>query len=220
MTIPELNGHDTVEHSGHQHDADAQCEKRTFEVGFGGLLVVVDQHNGGQAEEVEEVDTDGESGEVEDEHQPAVGMGGVGIVLPLEDEPEHQGGEHRGVGIDFAFHGRKPERVAPRVGQSARHAASQDGEGLCGGLHDAISADELTRQMGDAPEEKQDAEGRKEGTHHVDPVGHLRGVGGQMREEIAGEHEEGCTRWVSHFELHGRGDELGAVPEGGGGLYR
>ena len=51
------------------------------------------------------MDTDGETGEVEDEHEPTVGMGLVGMVFPFEDEPEDQGGEHGGIGINLAFNG-------------------------------------------------------------------------------------------------------------------
>jgi hypothetical protein len=41
----------------------------------------------------------------------------VGIVFPLEDQPEDKRGEHGGEGIDFTLHSREPKGVGEGVYQ-------------------------------------------------------------------------------------------------------
>ena len=208
-----------IEHCGNEHHAQAQCKERTFEVGVGILLVVVHQHDSGQAKEVEQVDTDGESCEVKNEDEPAVGVWRIGIVFPLENQPEHQGSEHGRVSIYFAFYSREPESVAPSVSQSTSHTTGNNRNSLRQIFYHTLSADEFACQVGDTPKEEQDAECRECGTHHIDPICHLLRARGKEGEKLAGEHEERCTRWVSHFKAIGSSDELGAVPERSRGLY-
>ena len=78
------------------------------------------------------MDSDGETSEIEDEHKPTVGVGLVGMVFPFEDEPEHDGGKGRRIGINLALHSREPERVAPGVGQSTGQTGTHDDDGLPG----------------------------------------------------------------------------------------
>ena len=72
--------------------------------------------------------------------------------------------------------------------------------------------------MRDAPEEEEDTHGRKQCRHDVHAVGHLGGVVGELREQVARQHEERCSGGMPHFELEGRGDELGTVPKACGRL--
>ena len=71
---------------------------------------------------------DGEARHIHDEHQPAVAVRLVGMLLPLQDEPEHHGGEGRGVGIDLALDSREPEGVAEGIDQGAHQSAALNGD--------------------------------------------------------------------------------------------
>lgn len=72
--------------------------------------------------------------------------------------------------------------------------------------------------MGDGPEEEQDGKGREQAAHGVDHQGDVGGVGGEVYEEAAHEHEDGVARRVSYLELVSLDYELSAVPVGGGRL--
>ena len=54
-------------------------------------FVVPHQHNGWQTQQVQQVDTDGETRHVENQYQPAVSMWLVSMVFPLQDKPEYNG---------------------------------------------------------------------------------------------------------------------------------
>lgn len=56
-------------------------------------LVAVDEDDSRQAQQVQQVHTDGQTCHVEDEHKPTVRVRLVGVVFPLEDEPEHDSRE-------------------------------------------------------------------------------------------------------------------------------
>ena len=211
-------GHDAIEHGYDEQHGHAEGGQRTFGVGLRLLVVVIDQDDGRQAQQVEQVHADGQTGEVEDKHQIAVGVGLVGMLFPLEDEPEYQRGKHRRIGIHLTLDGREPERVAPRIGQGARHAGGDDRHHLPQALHLAAGTHQLARQVRYAPEEEQDAEGREQRRHDVDTVGHVGRVVSKLCEEVGRQHEEGCAGRVSHFQFVARGDKLGAVPEARGGL--
>ena len=77
--------------------------------------VVPNEYDGRQAEQVEQVNADAQAGDVGYEHQIAVALRFVGMLLPLQDEPEHQRREERRECIDLAFDCREPERVAETV---------------------------------------------------------------------------------------------------------
>ena len=86
-------GYDAVEHGGHDDIRDEQGNQRALQLDVGEAAVAVHQHDGGQTEQVEQVHADAQSGHVEDEYQPTVGVGLVGVVFPFQDEPEHDGRE-------------------------------------------------------------------------------------------------------------------------------
>ena len=94
---PSAHGHDArhhaIEHGGEDDETDAEGNERALHLHVGEPLVAIHQHDGGQAQEVEQVDADGQAGHVEYQHEPTVGVRLVGMVFPLEDDPEHHGGE-------------------------------------------------------------------------------------------------------------------------------
>ena len=164
-------------------------------------------------EQVEQVDTDGEAGEVGYEDEPTVASGLVSMVFPLEHQPEDNCREEAAVGIYLAFHCAEPEGVAEGIDQCAGQCAGFHRDELCQVLHLSVHADQFSCQMAYAPEEEHDAGCAEEGAHHVDHQCDFRGVAYELCEQIGSEHEEGCPRGVTDFELIGCCDELGAVPE-------
>ena len=159
------------------------------------------------------MDTNGQSHQIGDEHQPTVRMGFVGIVLPFQDEPEYQCCEEAGEGIHFTLHSREPERVAPCVDERTGYATANHSEQLPHRRLLVILHQEFLSQMRHAPEQEQDTSGTEQGTHDIDHLCHLRRIAGKERKEIAHQHEERCARGVSHFQFVSGGDELRAVPE-------
>ncbi len=164
-------------------------------------LVVPHEHDGRQAEQVEQVDTNGEARHVENKNKPAVGMRLVGVVFPLQDEPEHHSGEGRGVGIDLALDGREPEGVAEGIDERTHHARRLNGNGLGGGQLVPTVNEQAAHQVGNRPEEEQNGTCREQGAHHVDHISHLTGVADQLREQVGRKHEEGGTGRVAYFEF-------------------
>ena len=81
----------------------------------GGLAEVVDEDQRGDAEQVEDVYADREAHQVGDQHDPARGVGFVGLLLPFEHQPHDQRREHRREGVDLALVGREPEGVGEGV---------------------------------------------------------------------------------------------------------
>ena len=65
---------------------------------------VVDQNNGRDGKQVKQVNADGESDEIGNKDEPAVGVGLIGNVFPFQDGPEyHRGKEGRG-GVNLCLH--------------------------------------------------------------------------------------------------------------------
>ena len=86
------------------------------------MLVAIHEHDGRNAQQVEQVDTDTKAGKERDEHEPAVAVRLVGTLLPLEYQPEHYRREHGRVGVNLSLDRAEPERVAERIGQRAYYA--------------------------------------------------------------------------------------------------
>ena len=157
---------------------------------------------------------DGEARHVGDEDKVAVGMRFVGVVLPLQDEPEHDGGEERRERIDLAFDSREPERVGEAIDERA------DESGQNGNQCRVPFAAELSHQVGDGPEEEHHRCCRQQGIHEVDHICHMRLVGGELRNDIGSKHKERCSRRMAHFEFVTTQNELRTIPERGSGFHR
>ena len=126
--------HHSIEHCCQDNHRDAQCDERTTKVGIacvvGIFTVVIYQHDGRQTKQVEQVHANGKSCHVHDEHQPAVAVRLVGVLVPLEYQPEHHGGKGRGVGIYLALYGTEPEGVAEGVYQGTHQGSCLNGDYL------------------------------------------------------------------------------------------
>ena len=88
-----LTRHDAVEYGCYQYARSEQCQQGASGIGVGYFLVVVYQYDGGQAEQVQQVHADTQTGQVGNENQPAVTVRLVGNVLPFQYEPEYDGSE-------------------------------------------------------------------------------------------------------------------------------
>jgi hypothetical protein len=192
------------------------------------LLEVVDEHDGGQRQKVQQVHAYREADDVGQQDDVAVTVHAARLAFPLEDEPEDEGRHEAREGVYLAFHSRKPEGVGPRVGQSAYQACAQHGGYLAAGhflagstVEGVAPAHKLARQGCDGPEQQQYSGCRKHCTHAVDPYGSLRDVAsGKVDEEPSGQVEEGVSGRVAYFALVGAGDKLRAIPKARCRLYR
>ena len=211
--------HDTIHHQTDDGERHQQGDERPLHCRVREFLIVIHQRNGRDTQQVQQVDADTQAHQVGDQHDPTVGVRTVGGLLPLQDEPEHRGGEQRRIGVHLALHGAEPERIAERIRQSAHQAATHDGDQLSRRDLRAVFHHDLAGQVRDAPEQEQDRQAAEEGGHRVDHQRYLRGVGGELREQVGGQHKERRSRRMPYFQLVCRGDELTAIPEAGGGLH-
>ena len=157
--------------------------------------------------------------QVGDQHDPAHRMGLVGLFLPFEHEPHHQGGEHRREGIYFAFDGREPEGVGEGIGECSDRTCTQYGHdvGFC--KLRALTGKDAACQVGDRPEKEQDAERAGQAVHGVHHVGYIVRRGCQYRGQAGQQHEERCSGRVPYFEFIRGSGEFGAVPQARRGLH-
>ena len=149
------------------------------------LLVVINQYDGWDTEQVEQVDTDTQTGHIGDEHKPTVAMRLVSMVFPLQDEPEYHSGKGRRERINLTLDSREPEGIAEGVDECAHHTGCLDGNQLTGSQFFPVADDESASQVGDGPEEEHDTDGAQQGAHRIYHLGYLGSVAGEMCEEIA-----------------------------------
>ena len=134
------------DHHRYQHDLDALPEGVRLILAF---AVVIHEDDGRDGQQVQQVHADGQAHQEGDEHDPAVGIPFVGLVVPAGDGPEHQGGEQGRHGVNLSFNGREPERVGEAVGEGAYGSAAENGQGLSGGVPSVFS-------LGDEPLREED----------------------------------------------------------------
>ena len=146
----------------HRKEQRAQC---TLEFGIRLLLEVIDQHNGRDAEEVQEVHTDGKADDIGQQNDVAVAFDACTSALPLENEPEYQGRHERREGIHLSLYCREPEGVGPRVNQGTHHTRKENGDGLAPGhvvFGLVVAADNLLGERSNSPEEEKDCTCREQ----------------------------------------------------------
>ena len=149
------------------------------------LFIIIYEYDGRNTEQVEQVHTDTQTCHIGDEYKPAVAMRFVGMVFPLQYQPEYYSSECRWERIDLTLYCRKPEGIAEGVDECAHHTWGFDGNQFAGGHLFPIADDEFACQMCDSPKEEQDTNGTQECAHRVHHFGNLCGIAGEMCEEIA-----------------------------------
>ena len=214
-------GNQSVEQQHDEHKREQQGNDGALQVGILELAVVINQHDGRDTQQVEQVHRNRHADDVGDEYDVAVGVRLVGYALPFENQPEYECRTERGVGINLALYGREPEGIGPGIGQSTYHAATQNGNHLThrhglDGL--ALTQHNLLCQTGDGPEQQQDGGGTQQSRHEVDHVGYPRGRRGKVGKEAGRQHEDGVSRRVTHFQFISRSYKFTAVPKTGGRL--
>ena len=111
--------HDAIEHAGHNNERNCQGDERAFEFDVGEFAIAEHQHDGRNAKQVQQVHADAQARHIGDEDEPAIAVRLVGMVFPFQNEPEHNRGERRRIGIHLAFDSREPKGVAEGVDQRA-----------------------------------------------------------------------------------------------------
>ena len=113
--------YDTIQYGKDYEEGHDECNQGTLEVGLWHLLIVIYQYDGRDAKQVEQVDTNTQTSHIGDEHEPSVAMRFVGVVFPLQYQPENDCCEGRREGIYLTLHGREPEGIAEGVDECAHH---------------------------------------------------------------------------------------------------
>ena len=206
-------------------EQDGARDQRGVDHAFEGHLLrlteIVDEYQRRNGQQVEDVHADRKAHHVGDQHDPARRMGFVGLLFPFEHQPHHERREHRREGVYLALDGREPERVGEGVGQRADDACAEDGQRV--GLRQltATASHQTPCQMGDGPEQEQDAERAGDGVHGVYGHSHVVGIAeGEQGRQPGQHHEQRCTGRVSDFEFVGSCNEFRAVPEARNGFHR
>ncbi len=208
-----------------EHDDDKrhqQRNERPLDVGLAPLAVVEHQCDSRDAQQVEQVHAQRHAKHVGNQDEPAVAAGLVGVVFPLECQPEHQGGAERREGIDLGLHSREPERVAPGVGQGTGDATAHNHQVLRQReIPVVIGFHQSSHQMRDGPEQQQDGCRAEQGAHGVDALGHRHHVAAsKVCRKARGKDEDGVAGRMAYFALKTLCNEFGAVPKTGCGLQR
>ena len=176
------------------------------------LAVVVHEDEGRDGEEVEQVYADAEAHQEGDEHNPAVGVRLIGLLVPLAHSPENEGREEGRHGINLALHRAEPERIGEAISQSSNSTCTKDSNGLgqrwpIGVGHDVSRHSRLDREShhplrkeDDGEVQEEDGEGAQDGVHGVHGHGGMLGVH-RNGEEAGQELEHGVSRGVTHLQL-------------------
>ena len=195
------------------------------------LLEEDDERDEEQRQDVEQVDANGETEEVRDGHEVAVGVQtkrvltarGEGRLLrpcrvpPDEREPDHECCEQHGHGVDLGLDGVEPERVRRRKRERSDHTSGIGANPLCRGPCRRMSgphADETpNHQVG-----QHDGQRATEDRDQVDRVRDGLGTqpaehGSNHREQPPDQHVKRCAGRVTHLESVRDGDKLARVPE-------
>ena len=180
---------------------------------------IVDEYQRGNGQQVEDVHADRKPHQVGDQHDPARGVGFVGLLLPFEHQPYDQRREHRREGVDLALVGREPEGVGEGIGECSHRTCAQYGHDVGFRKLRALTGEDAACQVGDRPEKEQDAERAGQAVHGVHHVGYIVRRGCQYRGQAGQQHEERCSGRVPYFEFIRGSDEFGAVPQARRGLH-
>ena len=123
-------GDDSIKNQCYEQGTGSQGLEASQPGDLRGLSVIDYERHGREAQQAEQVHSNGKSGDVSNENNPPVAPRVIGLTLPLQDEPEHQGREKARKGIDLSFHRREPERVTEGVGQCSYYSTGFNADDL------------------------------------------------------------------------------------------
>ena len=179
----------------------AGCRHDTFERYGRPLAEVVDEYQRRDCQQVQDMHTDRQTHQVCDQNQPTVCVRIIGHVLPFEHCPHNQRGEHRRESIDLTLDSREPEGVGEGVSQCAHSARTQNCPHRAIGQRATACGIDTTCEMGDCPEEEQNAETAGNRRHHIDHCSQRSGRGCKQHKQTRQHHKERRSGRVSHFEF-------------------
>ena len=84
-----------IEYCYNYSKRENQCEQRTLEIGMWHLFIIIYEYDGRDTEQVEQVHTDTQTCHIGDEYKPAIAVRFVGMVFPLQYQPEYYSCECR-----------------------------------------------------------------------------------------------------------------------------
>ena len=226
---------DTIEHTRQQKERHRQRLERPTKCCIRVAAVVPYQDDGGQTKQIEQMHTDGKARHISNEDEVSVGMWLVGMFLPFQDEPEHNGREERREGIHLTLNRREPKRIRETIDECADKACQQPLRSKLREFRKVLSPlryesaasrraemffarRELPNEMGDGPEEKHHRCCRQQCIHEVHHISHLGLVSCQLRDDVGGKHIKRCSRRMTHFQFISTQDELRTIPKRGGGF--
>lgn len=154
------------------------------------------------------------------EHKIPVGMRGIGMILPLEDQPEHKSRTERRERVDLALYRREPECIAPAVSKCAYNTTAHYHQILRKRqlLTLGIADHKTPNKMRDGPEQQKYGKSRKQSAHGIHHKRDRLDIRSEIRKETGREHKDRVARRVPDFQLVGLDYKLAAVPIGGGRL--
>ena len=119
------------------------------------LLEVVDEDQSGDSQQVKDVDTNRQTHQVGNQHQPTCACGVVGCLLPFQNSPEDHCRKERRHRINLRLDSREPEGVGKGVGERADKACSHHcPESAIAHLLKTLRTCQATAEVGDGPEEE------------------------------------------------------------------
>src|SRR5690554_3088734 len=181
------------------------------------LFIIIDHRNGRNGQEVQQVHPNGESHQVGDENEPAVGVGFIRHILPLEYGPKNHSCKEGRHGINLTFHGRKPKGVRESISQRTNHSGSHNCPNAPA-FFLALLHKNFTGKVGNGPEQKRDGKGRSQTRHEVYCESHIGGITCKERKKPPHQHEEGRSGRVPYEQLVRRRDKFSTIPKAGGWL--
>ena len=217
---PQHTGDKSIEYAAEQNKTNQQ---RLAHSPHGYLLrlpKIINQHHGRNTEEIQQMYSYGQTYKVRYQQYPTIGRWTFCLVLPLQHQPEHKGGQETGIGINLRFHGRVPEGIAEHACKSTYQGGTLYQKKVPHTHHLGITAHQTTHKMRYRPEQKHNATGTEQGRHDVHHKCHLRRVGRELGEQVCRKHEERCTWRMTNLQFVSGNDELGAIPQAGCGLNR
>ena len=183
------------------------------------LAIVEHKYQGGNCQQVKQVNTYTQTHQEGYEHYPTVGMRLLCDVVPAGHCPEHHGCEKTRHGIHLALDGTEPEGIGEAIDQGAHKTGAYNGDCLAFSVFPVIAtAHEPACKPDYRKIQEEDGKCTAESTHRV--YRHSGSLPFSEESKETGEKlESGVSGRMSDFEFIRRCDELSAIPEGRRGLY-
>ena len=122
------------------------------------------------------MNANGQTRDIGYQNNPPMTARTVGLIFPLQNQPEHQGREKTGEGIDLGLDCREPERVAKGIDQCTHYAAGLNDDDL----RHALRLYQFTNKVRDGEKQKEDTARTQECRQDIHHQCHLRWLTGKL----------------------------------------